>query len=124
MVHGLTPTWCQLAVLASKKTRFDIRQCGICNTPVGYVVKNVYIGYDGNCECTSNYNPFTSRPWSDVHAFLNRHPDKAPDFGINVDDPDWKLKIANYFNVGLSVLEAYSDDGLFLTHLGDTNERN
>ena len=47
--------------------RINIRNCSICDTPIGYIVdggENVY--FDSNCNCVNYWTKPTESSWADM----------------------------------------------------------
>lgn len=47
-----------------------IRNCGICNSPIGYRINGQELFFDGNCACMAYLTPVRPANWEDLQHLL------------------------------------------------------
>ncbi len=49
----------------------EVRRCSICDCPVAYERKGEDLFFDGNCDCTSFWNPPQPRSYEEIAELIN-----------------------------------------------------
>jgi len=89
----ITGTQVKDAMEAANVNFVVVRECSICNAPIGYERKGENLFFDGNCGCSSFRNPTQSRNYEDVADLINRQ-----------SNSEYKTKLANKFGLQLEAI--------------------
>jgi len=67
----ITGTQVKEAMKTANISWVEVRKCSICNCPVAYERQGDNLFFDGNCDCTSFWNPPQPRIFEDVAELIN-----------------------------------------------------
>ena len=65
----ITAEQVKLACVKSGKTWVPLRECSICEAPIGYEIVNDKLFFNGSCDCA--WSPATPREWQSVADLIN-----------------------------------------------------
>lgn len=69
--HQVTADEAKQAMLATGKSSFPLRECGICGTTLNYVIQDNQLFYDADCDCGSSSSNLQPRKFLDVARTIN-----------------------------------------------------
>lgn len=62
-------------VCQTKRIRWDLHNCSLCDVPVGYIFQGGNAYFDSMCDCSWVYHDPEPRTWEDVESTISMNID-------------------------------------------------